>query len=159
MKPVSAAVKLITLSSSSASNAAPLFANSDGNIYTFGTTNYTARPNTYTGAFHVFRIRSVDITSLLLYIDGTYPGGGSTAPLARTGNFNEIGSDSTTGIFGDGDIAEILHYGVTLNPTQCADLEKYLGTKYGITVAGGGSVVDPAAVSGLVGWWKADAIT
>jgi hypothetical protein len=38
-----------------------------------------------------------------------------------------------------------------------ANIEKYLGTKYGITVAGG-TAVDPSTVVGLVGWWKADSL-
>jgi hypothetical protein len=36
-----------------------------------------------------------------------------------------------------------------------ANIEKYLGTKYGITVAGG-TAADPSTVAGLQGWWKAD---
>ena len=48
----------------------------------------------------------------------------------------------------------------TLEPMAVGDranVEKYLGTKYGITVAGG-SAVDPSTVAGLVGWWKADSL-
>jgi hypothetical protein len=37
------------------------------------------------------------------------------------------------------------------------NVEKYLGTKYAITVAGG-SAVQPDTVAGLVGWWKADSL-
>jgi hypothetical protein len=39
-----------------------------------------------------------------------------------------------------------------------ANVEKYLGTKYGITVAGG-TAVDPSTVAGLQGWWKADTLS
>jgi hypothetical protein len=38
-----------------------------------------------------------------------------------------------------------------------ANIEKYLGTKYGITVAGG-TAVDPATIPGMLGWWKADSL-
>ena len=38
-----------------------------------------------------------------------------------------------------------------------ANIEKYLGTKYGITVAGG-TAVDPSTVAGMLGWWKADSL-
>jgi hypothetical protein len=39
-----------------------------------------------------------------------------------------------------------------------ANIEKYLGTKYGITVAGG-TAADPSTVAGLQGWWKADTLS
>ena len=48
----------------------------------------------------------------------------------------------------------------TLEPMAVGDranIEKYLGTKYGITVAGG-TAADPSTVAGLVGWWKADSL-
>ena len=38
-----------------------------------------------------------------------------------------------------------------------ANIEKYLGVKYGITVAGG-TAVQPDSVAGLEGWWKADSL-
>jgi hypothetical protein len=38
-----------------------------------------------------------------------------------------------------------------------AAIEKYLGTKYGITVAGG-TAKDPSIVPNLLGWWKADSL-
>jgi hypothetical protein len=48
----------------------------------------------------------------------------------------------------------------TLEPMAVGDranIEQYLGAKYGITVAGG-TAVDPSTVSGLLGWWKADTL-
>jgi hypothetical protein len=48
----------------------------------------------------------------------------------------------------------------TLEPMTVGDranIEKYLGTKYGITVAGG-TAADPSTVTGLLGWWKADSL-
>jgi hypothetical protein len=38
-----------------------------------------------------------------------------------------------------------------------ANIEKYLGTKYGITVPGG-TAIDPSTIPGMVGWWKADSV-
>jgi hypothetical protein len=38
-----------------------------------------------------------------------------------------------------------------------ANIEKYLGQKYGIAVAGG-TAVDPTSIPGMMAWWKADAL-
>jgi hypothetical protein len=49
----------------------------------------------------------------------------------------------------------------TLEPMAVGDranIEKYLGTKYGLAVTSGGTAVDPSTVAGLAGWWKADSL-
>ena len=49
----------------------------------------------------------------------------------------------------------------TLEPMGVSDranIEKYLGTKYGIAVTSGGTAVQPDTVAGLLGWWKADSL-
>lgn len=78
--------------------------------------------------------------------------GAFTAGTATVGNLVTIGRSDC-----DGDIAEIILYEGTLSGTDRANIEKYLGTKYGITVAGG-SAVQPDTVSGIKGWWKADSL-
>jgi hypothetical protein len=83
--------------------------------------------------------------------------GGTLNLSANAGNFVSIGYDSITPTYGDGDIAEIIIYAAAISGTDRQNIEKYLGTKYAITVPGG-SVVQPDTVSGLVGWWKADSL-
>ena len=84
----------------------------------------------------------------------------------------EIGSpDEAEAMLAAGDLvgleAYLIEHGVpveeardTLEPMAVGDranIEKYLGTKYGITVAGG-TAVEPDTVAGLQGWWKADSL-
>ena len=59
---------------------------------------------------------------------------------------------------GQGDIAEAIFFKRALTATEMANVEKYLGTKYGISVAGG-IAVQPNAIAGLTGWWQADSMT
>jgi hypothetical protein len=49
----------------------------------------------------------------------------------------------------------------TLEPMTIGDranIEKYLGTKFSITVSSGGTAVSPDTVAGLLGWWKSDSL-
>jgi hypothetical protein len=126
-----------------------------GLLATINRANYAYVADTYSGAFHVFTSSSV-LVNLFLWIDGTSitTGGGAAA---NTGDFDSMGKYNGS-TYSDGDIAEIIIYNVSLallRATDRANIEAYLGNKYGITVAGG-SAVDPSTVAGLVGWWKAD---
>jgi hypothetical protein len=157
MKAASSAVKLVTLASSAASSPAPLLLHNDGHIYVLSQSSYLQVVNSFSGAFHIFRARTADITpSGGVYVDGTFTTG-AQAVLGLSGDFNELGWDSTGSNSSDGDIAELIFYNATVSLTDCANIEKYLGTKYAITVAGG-SAVQPDTVTGLVGWWKADSL-
>ena len=105
--------------------------------------------------FHVVTTNAPASGSLAAYVDGgadiSVGSGANPAP----NNFSVIGSGAS--LYTDGDIAEIIIYNATLSGTDRANIEKYLGTKYGITVAGG-SAVQPDTVTGLKGWWKADSL-
>jgi hypothetical protein len=107
-------------------------------------------------AFHVITGKAAASGNLTLRYDGTLEG---TAPFAspNTGDFAHIAYSASGPGYGDGDIAEIIIYSAALSSTDMANIEKYLGTKYGITVAGG-SAVQPDTVTGLAGWWKADSL-
>jgi hypothetical protein len=72
-------------------------------------------------------------------------------------DFSVIGADPGSSFWSDGDLAEIIFYNTEASATDRANVEKYLGTKYAITVAGG-SAVQPDTVTGLAAWWKADSL-
>jgi hypothetical protein len=99
--------------------------------------------------FHVLRYVSDTQTA----IDGT-TGGAYWFGIPNTGNLTNIGKTQTT--YGDGDIAEIIVYLGQPTVVEKANIEAYLGQKYGITVAGGGIPIDPTTVVNIRGWWKAD---
>jgi hypothetical protein len=119
-------------------------------------------PPGYYSAFHIFTISNYPGPSgaSSMWVDGTSV---TVVPQAggSTNLFTKIGT-------GPGDIAEVIYYEVVevalLRPTPQAalpdhpNIEKYLGDKYGITVAGGGTAVQPDTVAGLKGWWKADSL-
>lgn len=132
-------------------------------------------PAGFGSAFHVYTVRAVNPSIVPdFHVDGTVyvptvQGGGAVAPFTVLGQ-------------GDGDIAEIIYYQTNLlrllpplllpiligpginseiDPRSAADLanlEAYLGSKYGIAQTGGGTPVDPSTVAGLKGWWKADSL-
>lgn len=149
---VAASALLITIGEPvTARPVGPLFSDTDGNFYTANRSSYSAASNAFTGAFHVFSVESNGTGIPLNWVDGTsqsVSGGAS----AGAGNWTQIGSNAS-----NGDIAEIILYNADLGSTDRANIEKYLGTKYGITVAGG-SAVQPDSVTGLQGWWKADSL-
>jgi hypothetical protein len=87
---------------------------------------------------------------------GTFRGGGGISGDAVVGIIGTLGIAPTAAPT-NGDIAEIIICNA-YSTTDIFNLLAYLGAKYGITVAGGGSVIDPSTVAGLVGWWKADSL-
>ena len=86
------------------------------------------------------------------------PTGSAYGPT--TGDFTAIGySPGTTPVqYSNGDIAEIIVYNSFLSVPTLTNIETYLGNKYAIPVASGGTAVDPSTVPGLIGWWKADSL-
>jgi hypothetical protein len=102
-------------------------------------------------SFTVFTTIATLTPSLTVYGNGTSLG------FSASGSPNSSDFARIVNITSTGDVAEIILYNVALGSTDRANIEKYLGVKYGITVAGG-SAVDPSTVSGLVGWWKADSL-
>lgn len=101
-------------------------------------------------SFHVFTMSTVSG----LAVDGTTGGGFWFGGTGADANFDAIGRSAAN--YSDGDIAELIIYNIALSGTDRANIEKYLGTKYAITVAGGTSAL-PNTVANLKGWWKADA--
>ena len=123
----------------------------DGYILVSGGDNlgYIA-PAGYGSAFHVFASQSYAAVDMVcqLWVDGTRM---PMTPMGQAaGTFDNLG-------VGDGDIAEVIHYGRQLNATEIANVSKYLGTRFGLTVAGG-TAVAPDSVPGLLAWWKADSL-
>jgi hypothetical protein len=111
-------------------------------------------------AFHILVTAATGdaLGNVSLRTDGVNVTIGSTIASASSGNFGYLGYNGNgTPTYGEGDIAEVLFYNLALTGTDVQNIEKYLGTKYGISVPAG-SVIDPNSLSGLTGWWKADAI-
>jgi hypothetical protein len=123
---------------------------------------YNAGAAPYATAFHIHRVH-MGVAGPTAYItDGAsiIGGVGVLTPNANPGgNFNAIGAMlSGSPAYSDGDIAEIIVYNVNLSGlTDGPNLDKYLGTKYGITVPAG-TAVQPDTIPGLVAWWKADSL-
>jgi hypothetical protein len=157
MKPVSIASLLLSLRGNSSENPAGPLANTDSNLYAVDRGGYNRVANAWSAAFHVFTAdarAAADGISPVIHVDGTLQAV-SAGASANSGDFITIGYSSTN--YSDGDIAEIIIYNALIGATNRANIEKYLGTKYGISVAGG-SAVQPDTVTGLSGWWKADSL-
>lgn len=110
----------------------------------------------FSGAFHVYAMSCTATPSIDPYVDGILRGP-TDITTAYASNFTGLGWRPFDGACSDADIAEIIFYNSALSSTDRTNIEKNLGTKYGITVAGG-TAVDPSSISGLVGWWKADSL-
>ena len=78
---------------------------------------------------------------------------GATGGWASANHYDQIGMRGD-GDSGDGYIAELLFYDHVLSDADRLSVEKYLGDKYAISVAG---IV--GTIAGLKGWWAADKIT
>lgn len=78
-------------------------------------------------------------TATTIYVNGTNETSGSSAQDvgAMTVNIATVGARrrSVVGNFWDGDLGELIIYNRILSDSQRADIETYLGTKWGITVA------------------------
>jgi hypothetical protein len=131
--------------------ALAMFMNTDGRIYFGDNVNAYSGANPNTSAWHVLACR---MSSQTLFVDGSSVGTALSFPTGA-GDFERCGRGGAT--YSNGDVAELIIYNSELGATNRANIEKYLGTKYAITVAGG-SAVQPDTVSGLLGWWKADAL-
>jgi hypothetical protein len=162
--------------------------NSDGLVYAFWREGgYSTLGGGYTTAFHIFTAESqsgqiwIDGTSTAINsvaVSGTGNwvniGYQAFAPLYSNGDIAEI-------ILYSGALAllkKLLLVPILITPGgpltppakeedlvpepfaagDRANIEKYLGTKYGITVTSGGTAVDPSTVAGLQAWWKADTL-
>jgi len=155
-KPVSTSVIHASIASATAALAG-LVAVSDGNLYIVTQGWVGSASNAWAGGFHIFTTQALATGVPLLWVDGT-SASASQSPGGGVVNFDAIGN--YVGNFSDGDIAEIIMYSgalTLLRATDRANIEKYLGTKYGIGVAGG-SAVQPDTVTGLLAWWKADSL-
>jgi hypothetical protein len=130
--------------------------NSDTKVYCADKVALKFTTTSPTTAFHVITTTMDGAGSGAIASDGTVFGLTNVgAPTA--GNFDVIGWRNSP-IYSDGDVAEIIVYaGVTVIVGDIHNIEKYLGDKYGITVASG-SAVQPDTVTGLVAWWKADSL-
>jgi hypothetical protein len=70
-----------------------------------------------------------------------------------------MGAAPNSGIGGRGVyIAELAVFNSVLSATDRANVEAGFALKYGLTITGGGTPVDPTTISGLMGWWKADSL-
>jgi hypothetical protein len=85
--------------------------------------NYCAMPDS---GSHIFAISS-SATAWEMWIDGT--GQGAAGGAYSAGGTHVIGSGSNGGTL-DGDIAEIIEFNRALNPTEMADMNAFLTTKY-----------------------------
>jgi hypothetical protein len=142
-----------SVGSSVATSAFGSLLNTDGRIYVANQTNIDSATNPDPTFFHV--ITTTITTVGTFYVDGTNVGDLGSGAFVNSVNFTKLGI--ANGAFSTGDIAEIIVYSGIVSSTDRANIEKYLGTKYGITVAGG-TAADPSTVAGLVGWWKADSL-
>jgi hypothetical protein len=111
-----------------------------------------------TTAFHVITGQTTTTPTGAIYVDGganlVATAGGAAV---NSNDFVAIGYRAVDSLYSNGDIAELVIYNGAVGLTDQRNIEKYLGTKYGITVAGG-TAVSPDTVTGLVGWWKADSL-
>jgi hypothetical protein len=157
MKQATAAGSVMALGGASGSDELwGLLAANDSTVYLRDRLGYNNGTNPVPATFQVLTGLSSG-GSKTVWINGTSISL-SGAALANSLDFTVIGYRAITSpLYGDGDIAEIIIYNASLSSTDRANIEKYLGTKYGITVAGG-TAVQPDTVSGLVGWWKADSL-
>jgi hypothetical protein len=137
---------ILTGNGVSATPMGPLLVDGGG-AYVFDRVGYVPVASLISLAWHVLT-GTTSSGSKTLYLDGTSDTDVPVA-LASVGDFVAIGYDSVTPTYFNSDIAEIIFYNVFLSSTDRANIEKYLGTKYGITVAGA-SAVDPSTVTGLL---------
>jgi hypothetical protein len=146
---------LQTIAGIAAQGANGLLIHSDDHIYFQDRTGVMNTSVPTGAAFHVITTNMQIGSAGFVYLDGTSLAT-SFGVSPQTGNFDNIGARQTP-IYSDGDMAEIIIYNANLSGTDRANIEKYLGTKYAITVAGG-SAVQPDTVTGIKGWWKADSL-
>jgi hypothetical protein len=142
------------IGSATATSAFGPLQNTDGKVYVADQVTIQNGTNPAQAVFHVI---SANISGTGPFIDGVLASGLTNSAFVNSVNFTVLGM--ANGGFSDGDIAEIIIYNTTLSGTNRANIEKYLGTKYAITVAGGTAMNpdDAAVVANLKGWWKADA--
>ena len=133
-------------------------ANSDTFVYGFSREGWVRTTGAVSVAFHIIEMIHAGAGggNHFTLVDGTADTSAFTAGV-NSGNFTTIGYDSVTPTYCNGDIAEIIIYAAAISGTDRQNIEKYLGTKYGITVPAG-SAVQPDTVAGLMGWWKADSL-
>jgi hypothetical protein len=137
-----------------------LNANVQTNLYIGDRSNldgFNANTFVTSGLFVIWTGVITTTPTYTVYANGTSQGLFAAIPNASAGDFTSIGWVPSTPQYCHGDIAEIIMYNSALSGTDRANVEKYLGTKYGITVAGG-TAVQPDSVTGLLGWWKADSL-
>jgi hypothetical protein len=164
-KKPTASLNLATLIGAGAGGPFTAYFASDGQCYWSDPSNvlYATATGITTG-YHVWSTNNAGGGFGELCIDGTSMGR-STAAQGGIPNFTSFGGRVGGG--SDGDIVEAIFCNALLMarefPSQQAslaqnNLEKWLGIKYGITVAGPGVSQDPATQSAVVGWWKADSL-
>jgi hypothetical protein len=150
IKAINTTTALFTLSTGIGTPPFALLEYTDGGVYNYGRSTGESFAGTWANAWHVLSTLQPGGGTCSGYIDGVVGIGTPGAVGPYLFDFGKLGN-------GDGDIAEVIFYNVTLSGTNRANIEKYLGTKYAISVAGG-SAVQPDTVTGLVAWWKADSL-
>ncbi len=78
--------------------------------------------------------------------------GSGSATINTIAGTAKIGATFNSGVYYNGEIAEILIYNRVITPSKRTKLEAYLGDKWGVTVAGGSSVACPTGLT----WRKSD---
>jgi hypothetical protein len=144
----------LTGSSSNAPYGTTIVSTNDAYVYT--REGYMPTSGPMSAGFHVIEGIHGSVGNQFVQVDGVNVSGGTT-PSPNVGDFVAVGYDSTTPTYADGDIAEIIIYAAALSGTDRMNIEKYLGTKYGISVPSG-TAVQPDTVAGIKGWWKADSL-
>lgn len=130
----------------------------DGTLMLGGSPAYNVRDN----VFHVYTVVMDEATFAL---DGVLKGqqwansGYTRTPMTMIGSPTDEGDlaelivyKTTWSFFKDGPRAENRAAPLPERP----GIEKYLAQKYGLTVTGAASPVDPATVPNMIAWWKAD---
>jgi hypothetical protein len=136
-----------------------IFLDTANNAYVWSHYGWQPTSSALAAGFHILEGICSGPTAGAHFIlsDGASVGNGTLNSSANSGNYTTIGYDSITPTYCDGDIAELIIYAAALSGTDRQNIEKYLGTKYGITVPAG-TAVQPDTVTGLMGWWKADSL-
>lgn len=128
--------------------------NTDARMYTTDRAGYGHTPSPQ-GVSHVITATADGAGAISMWQDGTALSV-TLAPNAYPAiDYTYLGLTGTS--YPDCDWCEIIYYNRVLNSTERASVEKYLGTKYSLPVAGG-TAADPSTISGLKGWWKADTL-
>jgi hypothetical protein len=154
-----AGVRLDSLSGNDGGQPRGPLIDTGNNVYVFSRDGYMNCSSPMSTGWHV--VSGIVSGSLaaqhFIVVDGTSAGTGTLTASPNSGNFTTIGYDSITPAYCDGDIAEIVIYNAPIPTINQRGIEKYLGDKYGISVASG-TATRPDTIAGIVSWWKSDSL-